>query len=1310
MKEYVITLWNHQDLDEFYQEMEMDSHCDCVPDRSVECCNRRKISRNTHYFLTEDEAKALLNDKRVRDVSLTPEEMGFVAEPISRFSDKMNDSYTFGESNWGISTIVNGPTLYINHSDYLAKQNTADKKYNPNGYNYDTGDFAEQQGTLGNFDRHNSISTHEDNVLNYNNGKNVDVVIVDRTIDGDHIEFQKNTSKTLPETVRLPEQIMVSGANCPTGKVLDINYDRYDNNKINHFYSNATGAYDFDGFRLCVETTGSTTFDISLYEGFTKVAEKTVPRPPIMDSGFSFSYDYYCANSSTGFTDLFNRGITEIDFDINKYSGDGSMTNGYYMMRALDTHSGAHQVIPCSSKRNLQSGHAYESFFFVKNRRFNTTYLAPLFGANTRNFIYIAPDIIHMYDPSDFSSLPPTGQFLIAEINASFGPTIITTSTTGITKFTKETGNRLIKRQWFPGYTYSPNPNASHGSHVASIACGNSQGLATESNIYNIDLSYASFAHDWIREFHRSKPINSVTKRKNPTVVNNSWGYSYKPSFGTATSSNNPNGLPCFTGIRSKLNSKYSGVHSPIGDVIESFDLQVSGKINDAEYIKGPLDSTKLVIGGEFTGVSLNGTHYNVQNLFGLDMLNNSMLASPTDSSELFFGLGTEGPVETIYNQVITAGRVEHAGVIFVGGDFTGWIKNNAGEVLPIKNLINFGMSGSDRTGISFNHPTFTGLNGKVKKITTLHDTEYGTKYAFMGDFTGYNSGSEVFNQNHILITDLNYNRTGFSGISTPFTPPIFREFGTFSGSPQLLNGKVNDFYSRDLFNANGGSSPFVMEHEMIIVGRFNDVGGNSCSNICAIDSTGGFVSNFEQNFSGTNGEINAIIPAGAFDLYGQYLALGTFTSGGNSGSSYAARYNLRTGSAKDQIDDFTINGPVTKAQIDKTENGRKLRQVSNTTVHFYGDFSQINGRDINNGLSSNYCSVFGVQYRSNGDRGRYEPILNQKTLSGSGNIEFAIASDNRQNPMVTRNQIISASSPQIRSVRLLGEQVKGHSKSLIHVASTFKHIDIEIAANFGARQSNLTYPLNPDITSVDSDMEDCIKDGIIIINAAGNDNQLLVPSGHPNYAEVLGHVPSPDFSTFEEIPTQLVKFNSVGTPQKFGINVGSFSADINQTGIMNKSKFSNYGPQVHVYAPGENILGAVNSLYIYGYGPDGPLTNTKTNLGSYYEKYNGTSMASPQICGMVALYLQRYPGLTQDKVLRLLQGRSDTSKMVDQNPTTGTSIPLSAINLYESNNNIPVLWNPRFLKKQVNYPERVSPVRDSTGVLYPKIQNKFLS
>ena len=71
-----------------------------------------------------------------------------------------------------------------------------------------------------------------------------------------------------------------------------------------------------------------------------------------------------------------------------------------------------------------------------------------------------------------------------------------------------------------------------HGSHVAGTAAGNQFGAAFEANIWSIacvDRSDVGFSDpsdgfDYIRVWHKNKPINPETGRRNPTIVNGSWG------------------------------------------------------------------------------------------------------------------------------------------------------------------------------------------------------------------------------------------------------------------------------------------------------------------------------------------------------------------------------------------------------------------------------------------------------------------------------------------------------------------------------------------------------------------------------------------------------------------------------------------------------------------------------------------------------------------------------------------------------------------------------------------------------------------
>lgn len=83
LREYVVTLYNKEDLENFYVEMNSENGNEFIPERSVERTNKRPLSRNTHYLLTGEEAQKLKEDPRVWDVDLTLEEKGVVALPCA---------------------------------------------------------------------------------------------------------------------------------------------------------------------------------------------------------------------------------------------------------------------------------------------------------------------------------------------------------------------------------------------------------------------------------------------------------------------------------------------------------------------------------------------------------------------------------------------------------------------------------------------------------------------------------------------------------------------------------------------------------------------------------------------------------------------------------------------------------------------------------------------------------------------------------------------------------------------------------------------------------------------------------------------------------------------------------------------------------------------------------------------------------------------------------------------------------------------------------------------------------------------------
>jgi subtilisin family serine protease len=163
LKEYVVTLHNRDDLEEFYKDMEIlrPTPYNCMPERAVDCHLRRPTSRNTHYWMTEAEAEVLRQDPRVRAVMLRPEELGMKVRPswtqTSTNWNKSNSTIS-AHRNWGLLRVVEGSQRSGWGSDGTPSQTA-------------------------------TITINEE-------GRNVDVIIVDGHINPAHPEFAVNPDGT----------------------------------------------------------------------------------------------------------------------------------------------------------------------------------------------------------------------------------------------------------------------------------------------------------------------------------------------------------------------------------------------------------------------------------------------------------------------------------------------------------------------------------------------------------------------------------------------------------------------------------------------------------------------------------------------------------------------------------------------------------------------------------------------------------------------------------------------------------------------------------------------------------------------------------------------------------------------------------------------------------------------------------------------------------------------------------------------------------------------------------------------------------
>jgi len=175
-------------------------------------------------------------------------------------------------------------------------------------------------------------------------------------------------------------------------------------------------------------------------------------------------------------------------------------------------------------------------------------------------------------------------------------------------------------------------------------------------------------------------------------------------------------------------------------------------------------------------------------------------------------------------------------------------------------------------------------------------------------------------------------------------------------------------------------------------------------------------------------------------------------------------------------------------------------------------------------------------------------------------------------------------------------------------------------------------------IASVDADVEDLVDAGVHVCIAAGNNRFKCDTSVGPgaDYNNIVFYGSSSNNY-----------YHRGSSPFDEGANmVGCADSTPNNATTERKKDFSTTGPGVSIYAAGTNIISSCSTTTRFGNTPYfGNSSFKQTNI-------SGTSMASPQVCGVGALYLQADPSLTPAQLKRKLEEDSLAVMKDESNPT----------------------------------------------------------
>jgi hypothetical protein len=217
---------------------------------------------------------------------------------------------------------------------------------------------------------------------------------------------------------------------------------------------------------------------------------------------------------------------------------------------------------------------------------------------------------------------------------------------------------------------------------------------------------------------------------------------------------------------------------------------------------------------------------------------------------------------------------------------------------------------------------------------------------------------------------------------------------------------------------------------------------------------------------------------------------------------------------------------------------------------------------------------------------------------------------------------------------------------------------------------------------NVDADIEAAIQDGIIYVGAAGNGRwKHDVPGGldWDNSFEMAVRYPDSVLNPYYYMRGTTPTANDEDIPN---ICVGS----VDVTSGDYKASYSDCGPGVDIFAPGTSIISSYNSGI-----------SDSRNASFLVGKISGTSMASPQVCGVLACALEQNPHWNQVQAKAYITGIAKQGQLTTTSggPTDGTDLQ-GAPNKY-------LYYKKERSLTGLTVPKNSPGARPETGLMYPR-------